>query len=129
MRWSLLGLVCLVMTLGCAERAWLDCPSGLDVNTSNMDQEIRATYTAEQAKGRVTIRATGELPSGYEAVFVQSPLKIYPPQFTLMRHKLNGIYPAVQKPFDACVAFKATGPVPQVTVRDADGPHEVKVAG
>jgi hypothetical protein len=103
----------------------MDCPAGVDVDTSHMDHAIRAQYSVEQAGDRMIVRATGELPAGYEAVFVRSPMQVYPPQFTLMRHRLHGQYPAMQKRFDSCVAFKRTEPVEQITVHDAEGPHAV----
>jgi hypothetical protein len=118
----------IALLIGCAQRQRMDCPDGLSVDTSHMDHAIRAQqYTAEQANDRIIIRATGELPEGYEAVFVRSPIQTYPPQFTLMRHRLHGQYRAMQQPFDSCVAFKLTDPVEQVTVHDAVGPHDVKV--
>ena len=125
MRW--IACVCAALIVGCAQRQQMDCPDGLTVDTSHMDHAIRAQYSAEIVNDRIMIRATGELPAGYEAVFVRSPIQTYPPEFTLMRHRLHGQYRAMQKPFDACVAFKQTEPVENVTVHDAEGPHAVKV--
>jgi hypothetical protein len=125
----LCAVVALMLIItGCSDRKQeMDCPTGLDVNTSKMDQEIRASYSAKQIKNRVVIRGTGELPAGYEAVFVQSPLRVYPPQYLLMRHRLNGNYPSVPQKFSVCVMFRADGPVDRVIVNDADGRHEIDV--
>jgi hypothetical protein len=115
------------MMIGCASRQDVDCPDGLTVDTSHMDQAVRAEYKAEQTKDRVIIHAKGELPAGYEGVFVRAATQIYPPEFTLMRHRMHGEYRALQHTFDSCVAFKLEGPVTSVTVHDADGPHQVRV--
>jgi hypothetical protein len=123
-----IALISLALLIGCAERADRNCPTGLDVNTARMDHDIRASYSAQHVRNRVMIRATGELPAGYEAVFVRSLMEVYPPTFTVMRRRLNGQWPAEQQRFDACVQFKETDPVTRVTVNDADGPHEVEVA-
>ena len=118
----------IAVLIGCAQRQQMDCPDGLTVDTSHMDHAIRAQYKAETVKDRVIIHATGELPAGYEAVFVRSPVESYPPEFTLMRHRLHGDYRAMQKPFESCVAFKLTDPVEHITVHDAEGPHAVNVS-
>jgi hypothetical protein len=122
-------LLCIgaILLLGCAERQRMDCPDGLEVDTSHMDHSVRAKYTSEQANNRIIIRAAGELPAGYEAVFVRSAKQTYPPEFTLMRHGLHGQYPAMEKNFESCVAFEPTAPVEEVTVNDAVGPHVVKI--
>jgi hypothetical protein len=124
---SATALIGVLLLIGCAERQQMDCPDRLAVDTSHMDHAVRAKYSAQQVKDRIIIRATGELPAGYEAVFVQSPQQVYPPQLSLMRHRLHGEYRAMQKEFSSCVAFKATDAVDHVTVSDAAGPNEVSV--
>ena len=128
LRWVLSLCTSVLILVGCAERQRMDCPDGLEVDTSHMDHSVRAKYSVEQVTNRIIIRATGELPEGYEAVFVRTARQAYPPEFTLMRHRLHGQYPAMQKNFSSCVAFDRTGPVEQVTVNDADGPHAIKLS-
>ena len=86
-----------------------------------------ATYTAQQGTGDVVIRARGENPTaGCETKFMQSVLRIWPPQFVLIR-KRPEIGAAVVTPFDVKTSFRAQEPVPGVVVRDGMGRHEVKV--
>src|SRR4051794_1846850 len=60
----------------------------------------RATYTASQTPGEVIIKAIGEHPSSnYEARLFQSPLRIWPPQYLLGRHKTGGMGAQVITPF------------------------------
>ena len=125
LRW--MTCLCLAMVVGCASRQDVTCPDGLNVDTSHMDHAVRAEYTAYQNNGQVIIHAKGELPTAYDGVFVRSSSDAYPPEFTLMRHRLHGSYRPMQHTFDSCVAFKLDGPVKTVTVNDADGPHQVKV--
>jgi hypothetical protein len=86
-----------------------------------------ANYTATQGAGEVVIRAKGENPTaGCETKFMQSVLRIWPPQFVLIR-KRPEIGAAVMTPFDVKTSFKAREPVSTVIVRDGMGRHEVKV--
>jgi hypothetical protein len=87
-----------------------------------------ATFTATQQGGQVVIRAKGENPSaGYETKFMQSLLRIWPPQYVLIRKRPAGMAAQVITPFEVTASFKAAEPVGQVVVRDGMGRHEVKV--
>jgi len=87
-----------------------------------------AKYAATQSNEEVTIRATGEHPSaGYETKLVQSPLRIWPPQWMLGIKKPDGPAATVMTPFEATASFKAKEPVQTVSVRDGEGLHKVSV--
>jgi hypothetical protein len=87
------------------------------------------TYAAKQARGEVVITATGENPTaGFETKLMQSMLRIWPPQYVLVRRKAAGAQVAqVVTPFEVSASFRAAEPVNTVVVRDGMGRHEVKV--
>jgi hypothetical protein len=86
------------------------------------------TYSAKQAAGHVTITAKGENPTaGHEVKLMQGMLKIWPPQYVLIRKRPAGMAAQVVTPFEVTASFKASEPVKQVVVRDGAGRHEVTV--
>jgi len=88
-----------------------------------------ATYTASQTPGEVIIKARGENPTaGYEVKLVQSPLRIWPPQYMLASKKPDGMAAQVVTPFEVSASIKSTDPIHEIVVTDAAGRHEVKVA-
>ena len=88
----------------------------------------KATYSATQKSGEVTIKATGENPTaGCQTKLYQSPLRIWPPQWMLARKRPDGVAAQVITPFDVSASFKSTDPVKSVKVRDAAGDHDVTV--
>ena len=94
------------------------------------EQVPTAAYTAVRQGGEVQISAKGENPSaGYETKFMQSMLRIWPPQYVLIRKRPAGMAGQVVTPFEVTTSFKAAEPVAQVVVRDGMGRHEVKVGG
>jgi hypothetical protein len=87
-----------------------------------------AVFTASQTPGDVIIKANGEHPSSnYEARLVQSPLRIWPPQYMLARKKTGDMGAMVMTPFEVTASFKADDPIREVVVTDAEGRHEVTV--
>jgi hypothetical protein len=89
----------------------------------------RGEYSAARKAGAVTIRATGESPTaGYEVKLVQSPLRIWPPQWMLARKPPDGIVAQVITPFDVAATFNADEPVRRVVVSDGAGKHTLEVA-
>lgn len=87
-----------------------------------------ATYRAQQMPGTVIIYAEGvHGTTGYQVFFEQSPIRIFPPQFSLWHVEPTGIVGQGLTPFEAQVSFPATDTVERVTVHDATGPHEVPV--
>jgi hypothetical protein len=88
----------------------------------------KAEYTASQTPGDVTVVARGEHSTGgYEAKLVESPLKIWPPQYLLVCKKPDGPATQVISPFEVKATFKTKELVKKVVVTDAAGKHEVKV--
>lgn len=89
----------------------------------------RADYTARQAAGRVTITAKGESPTtGYEVKLIESPLRIWPPQWILAHKKPEGAAGQAITPFETSASFKADRRVATVIVNDASGRRTVSVA-
>jgi hypothetical protein len=88
----------------------------------------KANYSAAQKAGEVTITARGENPTaGYEVKLVQSPLRIWPPQWMLARKHPEGMAAQVMTPFEVTATFKSDDPIKAVIVGDAAGRHEVPV--
>ena len=86
------------------------------------------SYSAEQADGQVTIRATGETPSsGYDVKLEQSMIDVFPPEFVLTWTPPDGLAADMMTPFDVTARFPAEEPVEAVVVRDAEGDHTVMV--
>jgi hypothetical protein len=89
----------------------------------------RADYTARQAAGQVTITAKGENPTGgYEVKLVQSPLRIWPPQWILAHRKPAGPVTQAITPFETSASFKSDKKVATVVVNDASGRRIANVA-
>lgn len=86
--------------------------------------QIRAFRTGEQ----VLIVAEGELPSpGFSVHIVQSPIRIFPPQFNLVRCPLPGFFPQVITPFRHAESVAFPADQKAITVHHADGSDEVGI--
>jgi hypothetical protein len=88
----------------------------------------RTKIRAFRAGRYVLIVAHGDLPSpGYEVDIQQSPLRIYPQQYNLVRRPLPGFWPAVVVPYryGEAVLFPTDRPV--VTVHHSDGQDAVEI--
>ena len=84
--------------------------------------------TASQIPGRVVIKASGSKPTpGHEVRFEESPLTVFPPEFSLVLIPPTGIVNQVITPFEVDTFFAATERVETVKVTDAVGRHEVLV--
>ncbi|HWB70981.1 MAG TPA: hypothetical protein VG452_02095 [Egibacteraceae bacterium] len=89
----------------------------------------RTSIRAFHAREHLLIVAEGELPSpGWYADIEQSPIEVFPPQFSLLRCQRPGLFPQVITPFRRSESFfiGATRPE-QVTVHHADGSDQVAV--
>jgi hypothetical protein len=87
-----------------------------------------ATFSASQSGGQVTVRAGGENPTaGYVTKLTPSPLRIWPPQYLLVRHPPDGMAAQVITPYTVSANFNSTDRVATIIVTDAAGKHEVKV--
>ena len=88
----------------------------------------KASYTASQTPGEVIIVARGVHPTGgYQTKLVQSPLRIWPPQYLLVMKKPDGPATQALTKFDVNASFKATDVIKAVVVTDGAGKHEVPV--
>ncbi len=88
----------------------------------------RGSIRAYRAGRYVLIVAEGYLPTpGYEVDIQQSPLRIFPQQYNLVRRELPGIWPDVLMPYryPEVVLFPADQPA--VTVHHADGQDRVHI--
>lgn len=98
-------------------------------NTPSLDRTLcTATYQAVQVAQSVIIRARGEHPTlGFQVVFEQPPIRIFPPQFVLRHKEPTGIIATQITPFTAEIKFEAADLIEQVIVHDSTGRHEVPV--
>lgn len=89
----------------------------------------RSSIRAFFAREHLLIVAEGELPSpGYFVDIEQSLIEIFPPQFSLLRCRRPGVFPAVITPFRHSESFRIGETRPeQVTVHHAEGSDEVLV--
>ncbi len=88
----------------------------------------RAVIRAFRADRHVLIVAEGDSPSpGYEVDVVRSPLKIFPPQFNLLRRERPGIWPDVVTPYRYGEVVPFPTDQPTVTVHHADGQDAVEI--
>ncbi len=88
----------------------------------------RSSIRAFRADRYLLIVAEGDLPSpGYEVDIVQSPLRIFPQQFNLLRRERPGVWPDVVTPYryGEVVVFPVEQPV--VTVHHAEGQDRVDI--
>jgi hypothetical protein len=88
----------------------------------------RSSIQAFRAGPYVLIVAEGKLPSpGYEIDIVQSPLRIYPPQYDLVARSLPGIYPQVVTPYLYGETVRYPEDQSTVTVHHAEGSDQVEI--
>jgi len=88
----------------------------------------RRSIRAFRSGQYVLIVAEGEVPTpGFEVEIVESPLRIFPQQYNLLRRERPGIWPQVVTPYRVgkVVVFPADQPV--VTVHHADGDDRVTI--
>ena len=86
----------------------------------------RSSIRIFQCGGSILICAEGDLPSpGFEVKIEQSPLRIFPPQFNIVRCRLPGVFPQVITPYRICRSFPLGDKVPEITVHHAEGSDQV----
>lgn len=86
----------------------------------------RTKIRAFRAQQYVLIIAGGELPMpGFKVDIAQSPLKIFPQQFNLLRCPRPGIWPQVITPYRYAETVRFPADQPTVTVHHADGTDQV----
>lgn len=78
--------------------------------------------------GEILVTATGDAPdSGWDVKIEQSPLRIFPAQYNLMRCRRPGIHLPVVTPFKVARAFPMAESVPEITVHHREGSDKVVV--
>ncbi len=88
----------------------------------------RTRIRAFRAQQYVLIVAEGELPTpGFDVDITQSPLRIFPPQFNLLRCPRPGISPQVVTPYRYAETVQFPADQPTVTVHHADGTDQVDI--
>ena len=76
----------------------------------------------------VLIVAEGEVPTpGYDVDIVQSPLRIFPPQFDLLRCARPGPFPDVVTPYRYAESVQFPDDRNRITVHHADGGDDVEI--
>lgn len=81
-----------------------------------------------QCEGQILICVAGDLPHpGYDVNIEQSPLRIFPPQYNVMRCPKPGAFPQVITPYKVSRSFPMAEQVPEITVHHAGGTQKVAV--
>lgn len=88
----------------------------------------RTRIRAFRARQYVLIIAEGELPTpGFTVDIAQSPLKIFPPQFDVLRRTRPGNWPQRVTPYRDAETVRFPEDQPTVTVHHADGTDQVGI--
>lgn len=88
----------------------------------------RTRIRAFRAYEDILIVAEGDLPSpGFAVDIEQSPIRIFPQQFNLVRCRLDGIFPQVVTPYRNARTVRFPADRPQVTVHHAEGADAVDI--
>lgn len=88
----------------------------------------RTGLRAFRAGRHLLIVAEGDLPDpGFEVDVQQSPLRIFPQQFNLVRRRLPGFFPAVVVPYRYAEVVVFPVEPPTVVVHHADGRDDVDI--
>jgi hypothetical protein len=86
------------------------------------------SYHAEQIGHTIILTATGAHPTtGYEVFLQQSPIDVFPPEFSLWHKTPSGIVLQVVTPYSESIHFISAVTIKQVVVHDANGRHTVSV--
>lgn len=93
---------------------------------ASCERAERSTIRIFQCDGSLLICAEGDLPSpGFDATIEQSPLRIFPPQYNLLRCRRPGVFPQVITPYRICRSFPLGDKVAEITVHHAEGSDKV----
>jgi hypothetical protein len=86
------------------------------------------SYHAQQIGQTVIVVATGaHATSGFQVFLEQSPIDVFPPEFTLWHKKPSGVVLQVITPFSVSAHFATSQPVGKITVHDANGTQTITV--
>ncbi len=96
--------------------------------STSCDLAERTSIRIVQCDGHLLICARGDLPSpGFDAAIEQSPIRIFPPQFNIVRCRRPGVFPQVITPYRICKSFPLGDKVSEITVHHAEGSDKVPV--
>jgi len=86
----------------------------------------RSSVRIFRCDGTILICAEGDLPSpGFDVMIEQSPLRIFPPQYNIIRCRRSGVFPEVMTPYKTCKSFPLADKVPEITVHHAEGSDQI----
>ena len=100
--------------------------------TTGWELAQRNRIRAFRAGRYLLIVAEGDLPTpGYDVNIEQSPIRIFPPQFNLLRRERPGIWPDVIRPYryGEVVLYPPDQPVVTVHHRDGEDVVEIEACG
>lgn len=96
--------------------------------SASCELAARSSIRIRQCDGNILICAEGDLPSpGFDVAIEQSPLRIFPPQYNIIRCRRPGVFPEVITPYRICRSFPLGDKVPEITVHHAEGSDKVEV--
>jgi hypothetical protein len=96
--------------------------------TTGWELAQRTRIRAYRAGGYLLIVAEGDLPTpGYDVNIEQSPKRIFPPQFNLLRRERPGVWPDVVQPYRYGEVVLYPPDQSIVTVHHRDGQDEVEI--
>jgi hypothetical protein len=99
------------------------------MSSTKCELASRSSVRAFRIPKHVLIVAEGELPDpGFTVDIVQSPLRIFPQQFNLLRCRQPGVFPQVVTPYVYAEIAAFPQDRDQVTVHHADGSDQVDIA-
>lgn len=94
----------------------------------NCQPASRTCIKAYRIGKRVLIVAEGSLPTpGYTVNVEQSPIRIFPPHFALMRCALPGVWPEVLTPYRHPQAVEYPPDQPEIHIVHATGADDVRI--
>ena len=96
--------------------------------TTGWELAQRTKIRAFRAGRYLLIVATGNLPTpGYDVNIEQSPIRIFPPQFNLLRRERPGVWPDVVQPYRYGEVVLYPPDQTNVTVHHRDGQDDVEI--
>ena len=96
--------------------------------TTGWELAQRTRIQAFRAGRYLLLVAEGDLPTpGYDLNIEQSPIRIFPPQFNLLRRERPGIWPDVIQPYRYGEVVQYPPDQPVVTVHHRDGQDDVEI--
>jgi hypothetical protein len=98
--------------------------------TTGWELAQRTRIRAFRAGRYLLVVAEGDLPTpGYDVNIEQSPIRIFPPQFNLLRRERPGVWPDVVQPYRYGEVVLYPPDQPVVTVHHRDGQDAVEIEG